>query len=700
MKTSIFGKITSVLLVLAMILSLCVFTSAEEAAAEADDKFADGTFKVLFIGNSASDDATDSGYQKDSKLYEIMKAMVGDSVKIDIGLCWSGGKTLAWHATVAEAGNGEYTFMYHADGDEWKILSAPNSASALEYTDWDAVVLQPWGLEVTNGKATYANNESPDFVELEDSVSYMLDHVATHAPAADIYYYHIWATTHDYQNLDAERKTYEKICKYTRLAETYKGTKTGATFKGVVPAGATVQALRGTYLGILDVNNDASVIDHTTDPQMGIQRDAVHMSFCIGRYAVGLTFAEKLIPEEKRVDGYELPALRTSQVAGELPDDYLEMIELAVDAAYASAAESGNNKYNVAPLDGYTESPIDAAKKELEAYTFTLQASADKAELERQWEARITDGTSYAIKADVTIEGDYTPPAKGESVEVSAKVTYTHGYLNGGEATVKADVVSDYSLTVSAGEGGTVTPDGTTRVPAGGSVEIKATASGGYKVADMKINGMSFGAHDTFVVEDMSEDLTIEFTFEKITLPFTDVKEKHWFYNDVVFVYGEELMNGTSADKFEPNADMNRAMLVTVLWRMEGSPAPEGKTPFTDLKQAWYKDAVAWAYENEIVNGMTETTFEPNGKVIREQLAAIFYRYAQYKGIDVSEMADISSFPDAGKVRAYAKDAMAWANAAELITGKQEGAKVLLDPRGSATRAQVSAILNRFCAKY
>lgn len=695
-------KILSVLLAVATLMSLAVFTASAEDPAPADDKFADGHFKVLFIGNSASDDATDSGYQKDSKLYEIMKAMVGDSCKIDIGLCWSGGKTLAWHATVAEAGNGEYTFMYHADGDEWKILSASCSADALKYTDWDAVVLQPWGLEVTKGKATYANNESPDFVELENSVPYMLDHVATNAPTADIYYYHIWATTHDYQNLDAERKNYEAICKYTRLAETYKGTKTGATFTGVVPAGATVQALRGTYLGLLDVNNDASVIDHTTDPQMGIQRDGVHMSFCIGRYAVGLTFAEKLIPADKRADGYTLPPLRTSQVAGEMPEDYLELIELAVDAAYASAAETGKNKYNVAPLAGFETSPLETAKTQMEDYIFTLDAAADADTVIDQWKQQISEVTGLDLDIELTLEGSYTEPAKGESSELTAKATFKHGYLNGGEATVKATVMSTVEFTVNGNEGGAIVYDGNGRVPYGSRVEVLIEPDEGFKIADVKVNGESVGAVKSYSIESITEDTVVDVTFEKeaVELPFTDVKEKHWFYNDALFVYGEGLMNGTTADKFEPNADMNRAMLVTVLWRMEGSPAPEGKTPFTDLKQAWYKDAVAWAYENEIVKGMTETTFEPTGKVIREQMAAIFYRYAQYKGLDITEKADISTFPDAGRVRDYAKDAMSWANAAGLITGKQEGSTVILDPRGSATRAQVAAILNRFCAKF
>ena len=699
MESAIFKRALAVLLTVAVLVSLAVFTASEEPAAT-DDKFADGAFKVLFIGNSASDDATDCGYQKDSKLYEIMKSMVGDGVKVEVGLCWSGGKSLAWHATVAETDSGEYTFMYHPDGGEWEILSAPSSAHALRYTDWDAVVLQPWGLEVTRGKATYGNGESKDFVDLENSVSYMLDHVATYAPCADIYYYHIWATTHDYQNFDAERANYEKICKYTRLAETCRGKTTGAAFKGVVPAGATVQALRGTYLGLLDVNTDKTVIDHTTDPQMGIQRDAVHMSFCIGRYAVGLTFAEAFIPEEKRADGYALPPLRTSQIAGELPDDYLKLIRLAVDAAYESAAASGDDRYNVAPLEGYADSPIHIAKAEMESHTYTFGAVPTKEKLKKLWEENIGQGTSLDIAADITIEGDYSPPAAGETAEVTAKVTYRHGYLTGGEASVKAKIFSGVTLSVIAGEGGTVSPSGESVVAVGSTVTVTAKPDFGCKVSSICVNGKSVGTGNTCVIENITEDTAVVVTFEKIILPFADVKEKHWFYNDVMFVYAAGLMNGSASDRFEPNADMNRAMLVTVIWRMEGSPKPVGKTPFTDLKQGLYCDAVAWAYENGIVKGMTETEFDPAGKVIREQLAAIFYRYAAYKGIDVSEKADISGYPDIDRVRAYAKDAMAWANGAGLIIGKAEGSAVILDPRTSATRAQAAALLNRFCAKY
>jgi len=773
MKRSIFRRITAMVLALIMVLSLCVFTSADDA--EADDKFDDGAFKVLFIGNSASDDATDSGYQKDSKLYEIMKSMVGDTCRIEIGLCWSGGKTMAWHATVANEGTGDYTFMYHADGDEWKYLGSCNSATALTYTDWDAVILQPWGLEVTRGKANFANGEHDDFLALESSVSFMLDYVAILAPQADIYYYHIWATTTDNDNLDAERKTYESICKYTRIAENCEGTITGVKFAGVVPAGATVQALRGTYLGRLDVNTDQTTIDHTTDPQLGIQRDAVHMSFCIGRYAVGLTFAEKLIPADKRVEGYELPALRTSQIAGELPSDYLEFIKMAVDAAYASAATSGNKQYNVAPLSGFERPIAELIKEHLEGGGLAILAPGADTDIETYFE-EIFRHAVYGADAeyDVTVISDYIP---GESTSVTAKVAISHGYDNC-EAEFTADILAAYTVTtvigeggegapgrtvqayagkayqdiifpangykieevkvngevvdietdlfyqystesldgdvtievsfkrddvefiVNAGEGGAVIYDGDGKVPCGSTASVDIYPDTGYGVADVKVNGESVGSVETYTIENITENTTVDITFEKLPLPFTDVKKKQWFYDEVHYVYFAQLMNGITNTTFEPNTEMNRAMLVTVLWRMDGSPAPAGKAPFTDLKQAWYKDAVAWAYENQIVNGITNTTFDPTGSVTREQLAAIFYRYAQYKDIDVSEKADIGTYSDAKKVAKYARDAFAWAVEANIITGTEKGGAVLLDPRGNATRAQIAVILQRYCSEY
>ena len=178
-------------------------------------------------------------------------------------------------------------------------------------------------------------------------------------------------------------------------------------------------------------------------------------------------------------------------------------------------------------------------------------------------------------------------------------------------------------------------------------------------------------------------------------LPFSDVRIADWFYNDVKYVYEKGMMAGTAADVFAPNATTTRAMIVTILYRLEGSPAVTGTSAFVDVPAGqWYTDAVNWAAANQIVKGTSATTFAPNDSITREQMAAILYRYAQYKGYDVTKKADLSGYSDNGQVSAYAKDALAWANAAKLINGVTN---TTLAPQGNATRAQASAILHRFC---
>lgn len=178
-------------------------------------------------------------------------------------------------------------------------------------------------------------------------------------------------------------------------------------------------------------------------------------------------------------------------------------------------------------------------------------------------------------------------------------------------------------------------------------------------------------------------------------LPFGDVKSADWFYNDVKYVYEKGMMAGTAADVFAPNATTTRAMIVTILYRLEGSPAVTGTSAFVDVPAGqWYTDAVNWAAANQIVKGTSATTFAPNASITREQMAAILYRYAQYKGYDVTKKADLSGYSDNSQISAYAKDALAWANAAKLINGVTN---TTLAPQGNATRAQVSAILHRFC---
>ena len=151
-------------------------------------------------------------------------------------------------------------------------------------------------------------------------------------------------------------------------------------------------------------------------------------------------------------------------------------------------------------------------------------------------------------------------------------------------------------------------------------------------------------------------------------------------------------MNGVGNDRFAPGSNVTRAMLVTVLWRMEDAPSGYENT-FSDVPDGkWYTDAVAWAAANEIVNGVGDGRFAPNSNITREQMAIILLRYSEKKGFDTSKRGDVSAFPDANQISSYAKDALSWAVGEGIINGS--GGKLL--PRGNATRAQIAAILMRF----
>ena len=180
--------------------------------------------------------------------------------------------------------------------------------------------------------------------------------------------------------------------------------------------------------------------------------------------------------------------------------------------------------------------------------------------------------------------------------------------------------------------------------------------------------------------------------------PFTDVSEKDWFYGDVMFVYENGLMLGTSKTLFSPYGTATRGMMATILWRMEGSPAPKGKNSFTDVEAGkWYADAITWTAENGIFAGYGKDKFGPDDPITREQLAAIFYRYADYKGYDLTVKGNLDKFKDADKITDYAKTAMQWAVGSSLVKGKSGN---LLDPQGTATRAEIAAMLHRFIEKY
>ena len=258
----------------------------------------------------------------------------------------------------------------------------------------------------------------------------------------------------------------------------------------------------------------------------------------------------------------------------------------------------------------------------------------------------------------------------------------------------------NYKITVAATQGGAVTAD-PTAAKAGTTVTLTPSPDAGYQVGTVAVTDR-FGepvavteqADGTYTFTMPNGQVTVTVTFEQAPLPFHDVAEGDWFYDAVRYAYETGLMDGVGDNLFAPNSETTRAQLVTILYRLAGEPEPGGGSGFSDVAAGtWYTDAVAWAAENGIVNGTTDTTFAPGEDITREQLVTVLYRYAESKGNDVSASADLSGYPDAGQVQDYAQPAMAWAVAEGIVEGMDGN----LNPAGNATRAQIATILMRFC---
>ena len=287
--------------------------------------------------------------------------------------------------------------------------------------------------------------------------------------------------------------------------------------------------------------------------------------------------------------------------------------------------------------------------------------------------------------------------------------TYTVSHQSSGGPGSSGGSISTpttYAVNVNAATNGAVAADKKT-ASKGTTVTVTASPSKGYVVDAVKVvdkDGKDVavtGKDGKYVFTMPGSAVTVTGTFKAetpVSLPFTDVKSGDWFYPAVQYAYAQGLMTGTSATTFAPNGTMNRAMIVTVLYRLEKSPAVTGASKFTDVPAGqWYSDAVAWAAANKIVNGYDETTFGPMNAVTREQMAAILFRYEQVKGLEnVTLEENLNRFPDQNKISAYAIPALQWAVGQKIINGNADGT---LDPTGTATRAQVAQIFTNLLNK-
>lgn len=343
----------------------------------------------------------------------------------------------------------------------------------------------------------------------------------------------------------------------------------------------------------------------------------------------------------------------------------------------------------------------------------TLQAAADAAKSTdvisvksgASHELNFTTTKSVKVKNDTGVA--ITVKFNGTNKDVAKDATETFSYTkpssssSGGSSSGK----TIYKVTTSAVNNGGVNAS-PSNAEKGATITITLSPDKGYKLDKLTVTDGSGKSVSTVKKSDTVYTFTMPASAVKVGVSyvkatetpsetkFNDVSANDWFASAVDYVTGKGMMNGTAANTFSPKANTTRGMVVTVLYRLENQPSTSAAS-FTDVASgAYYANAVAWANANGIVSGYGSGKFGPNDKVTREQLAAILYRYAQYKKYDVSGANSLDGYTDVQSVSSYAVPALQWANAAGVVTGKS-GSK--LDPKGNATRAEVAAMLMRFC---
>lgn len=394
-----------------------------------------------------------------------------------------------------------------------------------------------------------------------------------------------------------------------------------------------------------------------------------------------------------------------SYVLSAIGDEYTDIVSPWLPVTVTAAPKSSN-----AGVSSITVAGVEATAGENNTYTVTLPYGTD-----------VTAGSFVIVTSDagatvgaLTNEGNvWTFTVTAEDGVTSKTYTVTVSFTEApksNDAGVSSITVAGFKAVAGANNSYTVTVPYGTVVKTGSFVIVTRHPRAAVSALTNTRNIWSF----TVTAEDgvttavytvtvntaaLPEPITPGVDNKKpaskpeVKLPFTDVSTSDWFYDDVAFVYKNGLFSGTDSRSFSPNASMTRAMLVTVLYRLEGEPTVTGRSSFTDVRSgAYYEKAVIWAAANGIVTGTDSTSFSPDAKVTREQLAAILFRYAQYRKLDTDASAKLNSFTDADSVSAYASEALGWAVSEGLING----ASGKLMPKGDATRAQVAAILHRF----
>lgn len=384
-------------------------------------------FRLLLLGNSLSLDAADNtSGGTESMLYNIIKSMLGENSFVEIGTLYSGARTCAWHATMARDEVAAYQFSVISDdtGGLWQVVSnAATSRFGLEYSNWNAITVQPYGNETLYGvddTTTGITDSYKDscFLDLCASLPFILDYIWESSPSSEVYYYLTWASsTSAYLNTGLTK--YEGMVDVAIAAAKNGGEN--KSFSGIIPVGTAIQNARSTYLALLNYTDPSS-----SDAQKNLQRDAVHLSKTVGRYIASLTFAEMLVPESMRVSGYVLPEIKNSPAIGALPAEYTELARLAVSRAVASAASEGEDKYMPVSISGYTEDPAASHAAKISAMSFANISASSAQDLLAKITAIASVGMPSDMKITAALTADIT--LTSEAKAFSATLTVTFGY--------------------------------------------------------------------------------------------------------------------------------------------------------------------------------------------------------------------------------------------------------------------------------
>lgn len=401
---------------------------------------------------------------------------------------------------------------------------------------------------------------------------------------------------------------------------------------------------------------------------------------------------------------FESAAATVPIATGDDPTYTLNVTAPAFDAVYTGYAQPEAKAITISS-SGNSDATISSASLTGENKEAFVLNKTDGATIV----AGSTDDTTYTIRpaADLS-QGTYTATiivAYNDDVTAEAQVTFTVNRRSGGGG------VPTYRPDVEDTEGGDVSVK-PSNPEKGDKVTITPKPEDGYEVEDVIItdkDGKTVNVTDngdgTWTFIQPGGKVIVKVIFRGISpepLPFTDVSESAWYYNAVRYVYENGLMDGTSDTTFEPDLTTSRGMIVTILWRMTGSPDMEDEIwgyPFADVDaDAYYGTAVYWARLNGIAGGYGDGRFGPNDPITREQMAVMLYRYAQHKSYDTTQSGmAIREYRDYGQISSYAQEAMNWANAMGIVSGTSEST---LSPQGQATRAQAAAMLMRFCERY